>query len=45
MSGDDDCCVHCGGDVGVRNPKGFCDHLYYPDSCGICVKRVGALGE
>ena len=29
-------CDHCGGDIEVRNPKGYCDHLFYPDSCGVC---------
>jgi hypothetical protein len=29
-------CPHCGGDVATRNPKGFCDHLYYPENCKIC---------
>lgn len=29
-------CEHCGGDLAIRNPKGFCDHLYYPDNCNIC---------
>ena len=23
----------CGGDIKVRNPKGYCDHLYYPENC------------
>lgn len=29
-------CPHCDGDINIRNPKGFCDHLYYPESCEIC---------
>lgn len=29
-------CPHCGGDIAVRNPSGYCDHLYYPDNCKIC---------
>lgn len=29
-------CKHCQGDLKIRNPKGFCDHLYYPDYCQIC---------
>lgn len=29
-------CAHCGGDIAIRNPKGFCDHLHYPDSCATC---------
>jgi len=20
----------------IRNPSGFCDHLYYPEYCNIC---------
>jgi len=31
-------CKHCGGDIRIRNPKGFCDHLYYPDYCEVCTK-------
>jgi len=29
-------CAHCGGDIRIRNPKGFCDHLYYPENCPVC---------
>lgn len=29
-------CAHCGGDVRIRNPKGFCDHLHYPENCKVC---------
>jgi hypothetical protein len=29
-------CSHCGRDKRIRNPSGYCDHLYYPDSCKIC---------
>lgn len=29
-------CLHCGGDIRIRNPKGYCDHLYYPENCNIC---------
>ena len=29
-------CKHCKGKIAIRNPKGFCDHLYYPDNCVIC---------
>jgi hypothetical protein len=29
-------CLHCKGKIAVRNPKGFCDHLYYPDNCKVC---------
>ena len=33
-------CAHCGGDIEIRNPTGTCDHLYYPDYCTICERRV-----
>lgn len=29
-------CNHCGGDLDIRNPKGFCDHMYYPEYCLPC---------
>lgn len=32
-------CPHCKGDVAIRNPKGFCDHLYYPEYCRTCQLR------
>lgn len=28
---EDDLCPHCHGLIKVRNPSGFCDHLYWPD--------------
>lgn len=31
-------CNHCHMDVTIRNPSGFCDHLYYPDNCDVCSK-------
>ena len=31
-------CKHCGGDITIRNPSGYCDHLYYPDNCRVCKK-------
>jgi len=31
-------CPHCKMDKAIRNPSGFCDHLYYPDYCKICQK-------
>lgn len=31
-------CEHCDQDIALRNPSGFCDHLYYPDYCKICKK-------
>lgn len=32
-------CEHCGGNIAVRNPMGFCDHLHYPEYCRVC-KRM-----
>lgn len=29
-------CDHCKMDTAIRNPSGFCDHLYYPDCCEVC---------
>jgi len=29
-------CPHCKMDLKIRNPSGFCDHLYYPDNCVVC---------
>jgi hypothetical protein len=29
-------CKHCGYDISIRNPSGFCDHLYYPENCEVC---------
>lgn len=26
-------CKCCGGNIKIRNPKGCCDHLYYPENC------------
>lgn len=36
-------CFHCGGEVEIRNPKGFCDHLYYPENCQVCLARLRKL--
>ncbi len=33
-------CPHCGGDKNIRNPKGYCDHLYYPEYCRVCNGEV-----
>lgn len=32
-------CGHCGLDLGIRNPSGKCDHLYYPENCNTCSGR------
>ncbi len=29
-------CKHCKGYIDMRNPSGYCDHLYYPEYCDIC---------
>ena len=29
-------CEHCKMDIEIRNPSGFCDHLYYPENCKVC---------
>ena len=29
-------CEHCKMPIAIRNPSGFCDHLYYPDYCDVC---------
>lgn len=33
-------CPHCFEDTAIRNPSGFCDHLYYPDCCDVCKGKV-----
>ena len=35
-------CPHCKMDLSIRNPSGFCDHLYYPDYCKVCQAIVEA---
>ena len=37
---DKNICKHCGGDIRIRNPKGYCDHLYYPENCEVCKGKV-----
>jgi hypothetical protein len=32
----DPICDHCRKPIAIRNPSGFCDHLYYPAQCDIC---------
>lgn len=29
-------CPHCDQNIQVRNPTGYCDHLYYPNECTTC---------
>ena len=26
-------------DIAIRNPSGYCDHLYYPEYCEVCKKK------
>lgn len=33
-------CKHCGGKITVRNPRGDCDHLYWPDMLTDEAKRA-----
>lgn len=35
-----ECCKHCGGQVAIRNPRGDCDHLYWPDNLTDEAKRA-----
>lgn len=34
-------CKHCNNDINIRNPSGYCDHLYYPDYCNYCKEHYG----
>lgn len=38
-------CSHCGEEIAIRNPSGYCDHLYYPDNCKTCQKKSGTTIE
>ena len=31
--------------IDIRNPSGYCDHLYYPDYCEVCRKQYGLIFE
>lgn len=33
-------CAHCGGMQAIRNPRGDCDHLYWPDNLTEEAKRA-----
>ena len=28
-------CCHCNMDISIRNPSGYCDHLYYLENCSV----------
>jgi len=32
----DKLCNHCKTPIAIRNAKGICDHLYYPENCEVC---------
>ena len=36
-------CEHCKMDLEIRNPSGFCDHLYYPENCEVCAQTPPTL--
>lgn len=38
-------CLHCLGEVALRNPAGNCDHLYYPENCQVCQRIRNAITE
>ena len=38
-------CKHCEMDIAIRNPSGFCDHLYYPENCYVCFRAVKQTQE
>lgn len=41
IKGLDKLCPHCNMDISIRNPSGYCDHLYYPEYCKVCKEREG----
>jgi hypothetical protein len=34
---------HCGMDIAIRNPSGYCDHLHYPENCDVCKSKAESL--
>jgi hypothetical protein len=38
-------CKHCGMDLSIRNPSGYCDHLFYPDYCEICERNIKGMDQ
>lgn len=38
-------CLHCGLDRAVRNPSGYCDHLYFPDNCERCQELQALVSD
>lgn len=37
-------CEHCHEPLNIRNPSGYCDHLYFPENCKIC-ELMGRVKE
>lgn len=33
-------CQHCGGQMAIANPTGFCSHIHYPEGCAECALRL-----
>lgn len=29
-------CNHCGQNLAIANPSGYCNHVYYPENCKVC---------
>jgi len=40
ISGANGVCEYCGGPIKIRNPKGNCDHLYYPENVNKSLKGL-----
>ncbi len=38
-------CNHCQMPLAIRNPSGYCDHLYYPECCEICSEKLKPTQE
>ena len=38
-------CEHCHMDTAIRNPSGYCDHLYYPEYCEKCRLRKQKMSK
>ena len=33
-------CPHCDQSIMIRNPTGYCNHLFYPDECKVCKEEL-----
>lgn len=38
-------CAHCGGPIAVRNPRGDCEHLFWPDYLTDEAKRANGFEQ